>query len=57
MKKEIREALANYMKSEGCGCCSNYDAHEKHREVLGSLLDVSEYKDGSGYNFLRYATN
>lgn len=52
--KEIRKAVANYMGSEGCSCCRDYEAHEKHAEVLGKLLKVPKYKDGSGYDFRRF---
>jgi len=53
-KKKIREALANYMSSEGCGCCGDYDGHNKHKEVLAKLLRVSKFSDGSGYDFSKY---
>ena len=56
MKEKIRIALANYMKSEGCGCCQG-DNHEKNEEVLGKLLDVPGYDDGSGYDFSQFATD
>jgi len=48
---DIRQAVADYMQSEGCGCCRDYDAHEKHTERLAELLDVAPYADGSGYDF------
>lgn len=54
--KVIRRAFANYMQSEGCSCCQNYDAHKEHKDILGKLLRVSKYKDGSGYNFNKFAT-
>jgi len=52
----LREAVANYMSSEGCGCCQNRDAHKKHEEVLAKLLNVERYDDDSGYNFHKYRT-
>lgn len=54
-KKKIREALANYISSEGCDCCRGYD-HEQHADVLGKLLNIPKYSDGSGYNFYKYKT-
>lgn len=50
----IRQAVADYMASEGCGCCSNAEKHDKHRARLARLLDVPEYTDGSGYDFARF---
>lgn len=47
---EIRKAIANYMRSEGCGCCKGSD-HEEHEETIAKLLNVPMYKDGSGYDF------
>jgi len=49
--RTIRRAVANYMSSEGCSCCRDNDAHDKHRAALGKLLDVPKYSDGSGYDF------
>lgn len=50
----IRRAVANYMGSEGCGCCGNREAHVTHTEQLAKLLSVPLYNDGSGYDFRRY---
>ncbi len=55
-KEQLREALANYMMSEGCSCCSDRDSHEEHTKVLAKLLGVRKYQDGSGYNFPKYRT-
>lgn len=49
----IRAAVADYMSSEGCGCCQGSD-HAKHAEALAKLLSVPKYKDGSAYNFSKY---
>lgn len=51
--KEVREAVADYIGSEGCGCCESHD-HDKHKERLAKILKVSKYKDGSGYDFQKY---
>ncbi len=53
-KKKIKNALADYMQSEGCSCCSNIDAHTDAANRLAKLLRVPKYKDGSGFNFSKY---
>ncbi len=52
----IRQALADYMQSEGCSCCEDRPAHEKAAAMLAGLLEVPMYDDGSGYNFNQFAT-
>lgn len=52
----MREAIANYMGSEGCSCCRNTDDHDLHTQHLAKLLNVPKYPDGSGYNFRPYRT-
>ena len=49
--KDIRRAVADYMRSEGCSCCQDWDAHREHAARLAKLLHVRKYSDGSGYNF------
>jgi len=51
--KEIRQAIADYMDSEGCSCCQG-DDHAKHERRLAELLDVPLYDDKSGYDFTRF---
>ena len=57
-KKKVLEAVANYMSSEGCSCCQDYDQHKVHKQVLGELLDVEpklyEFDDEPYYNFSQY---
>ena len=50
----LRQAIADYMWSEGCGCCGNPDGHKKASARLAKLLKVPKYKDGSGYDFGKY---
>jgi len=50
-EKQIRQAIADYMRSEGCSCCQNIDDHKAHTARLAKLLSVKKYKDGSGYDF------
>lgn len=53
-RAKMRVALANYMWSEGCSCCENTDKHDEQKAVLGKMLNVPKYDDGSGYEFSRY---
>ena len=54
--QEIRQAVADYMQSEGCSCCQDVEAHNYTAARLAKLLDVPEYDDGSGYNFSRFVS-
>ena len=54
--KEIRQALADYIKSEGCSCCQDVDGHDAAKKRLAKLLRVPKYSDGSGYDFYKFAT-
>ncbi len=56
LKKQLREAVANYMSSEGCSCCRDVDGHKQHEEKLAKLLGVKKYSDGSGYDFSKHKT-
>ncbi len=49
--EEVRQAIAEYMYSEGCSCCRDIDAHEVNKKRLAELLNVPLYSDGSGYDF------
>lgn len=53
--KAIRQAVADYMQSEGCSCCEGSD-HAEHEARLAKLLRVPRYKDGSGYDFPKFRT-
>lgn len=50
---ELRAAVANYMRSEGCSCCEGSD-HAEHKAAVAKMLGVRKYKDGSGYDFAHY---
>lgn len=54
--KEIRQAIADYMYSEGCSCCRDVDAHDEHKARLAKILRVPKYSDGSGYDFSKFRT-
>ena len=54
---EIRRALADYIRSEGCDCCRNQPAHDEAEKRLGKLLKVKKYADGSGYDFHSYSSD
>ena len=56
IRKTIRKAVANYIQSEGCSCCSNIEEHGKAKKKLAKLLNVPKYGDDSGYNFSKFAT-
>lgn len=49
---QIRTAVADYMWSEGCSCCSDRDKHYEDRERLGKLLRVPRKDDY--YDFQPY---
>lgn len=56
-KNELREAVANYMQSEGCSCCRDVEAHKEHSKALADLLGVKAHKDQSDYyDFTPYRT-
>lgn len=55
--KDIRTALADYIASEGCGCCRREKEHSEALQKLGKLLKVKKYKDGDGYDFSKYKTS
>lgn len=52
--EKIRQAVADYMRSEGCSCCQDVEAHREHEKKLGELLGVSPYDDLSGYDWSEY---
>jgi hypothetical protein len=54
--EKIKMAVANYMRSEGCTCCQDVEAHEEHAKILAELLSVPEYNDHSGFNFSLFRT-
>lgn len=56
LKKDLRQALADYIASEGCSCCRHHQRHEEAQVRLAKLLNVKKYEDGSGYNFSQYQT-
>ncbi len=51
---EIRRAVADYMHSEGCSCCRDYEGHKTHEATLARLLRVPKFSDSSGYNFSKF---
>jgi hypothetical protein len=55
-QNKIRIAVADYIRSEGCGCCSDRDGHKEAGDRLGKLLKIPKYKDGSGYDFSKFET-
>ena len=55
-RAQVRRAVADYMGSEGCDCCRDKDAHEKHTAALAKLLRVERYSDSSGFDFPHFRT-
>ena len=55
--RAIRQAFADYRRSEGCSCCENTPKHEDAARRLAGLLDVPMFGDGSGYDFTQFATD
>lgn len=55
-RKALRQAVADYMQSEGCSCCQDRDAHQQHTAMLAKLLKVEPYSDSSGFDFNKHAT-
>jgi methionine aminopeptidase len=53
-RAEIRRLVADYMRSEGCSCCRDSEAHDIHTVALAKALGVRKYGDGSGYDFARH---
>ena len=47
----VRQAVADYMRSEGCSCCQDRESHKEHERKLAELLNVPPYPDGSGFDF------
>lgn len=56
LKAQIRQAIADYMRSEGCSCCQDTEAHREHSKRIAELLDVAPYSDNSGFDFTPYRT-
>lgn len=52
--KEIRQAVADYMWSTGCGCCADDEGMADAKKRLAKLLRVPNYKVGPGYDFSKY---
>jgi len=54
-RNKIRQAVADYMRSEGCNLCQR-EGHKEHERILAGLLDVPMYKDASGYDFNQFSS-
>lgn len=55
-EQEIRRAVADYIRAEGCACCRDTPGHEDAGNRLGELLQVPMYPDESGYDFLQFVS-
>ena len=47
---KVRQALADYIYSEGCNCCQDVEAHREHRVVLARLLNVPAHEKQQDYH-------
>ena len=56
LRDVLRNAVADYMRSEGCSCCRNEEKHDAAKAQLARLLHVPMYDDGSGYDFNKFST-
>lgn len=50
---DVRQAVADYMYSEGCSCCRSSN-HDENGERLAKMLKVKKYADKSGYDWFKY---
>ena len=48
---EAKKAFSDYVKSEGCSCCRDSEAHEKAAAKIAAALGFEKYADGSGFDF------
>lgn len=55
-RKEIRTAVADYIRAEGCSCCRDIEGHKKAQKRIAKLLKVPPYSDGSGFDFSKFRT-
>lgn len=53
----VLQALADYMRYEGCSCCRNQMKQDEAKAKLAGLLGVPMYDDGSGYDFNQFASD
>ncbi len=53
-RKAVRQAVADYMRAEGCDCCRDRKAHAAAAKRLAKLLRVPKYGDSSGHDFARF---
>ena len=51
---DIRQAVADYIATEGCSCCRDIDGHKDAMERLGKMIRMKKYSDGSGYDYSLY---
>ncbi len=52
--EQVRQAIADYMRYEGCSCCRNQEKQDEAKARLAGLLNVPKYDDGSGYDFYQF---
>lgn len=52
--EEVRTAVADYISTEGCTCCQDYEGHKQAMNRLGEALNLPKYPDGSGYDIYQF---
>jgi selenocysteine lyase/cysteine desulfurase len=52
---DARQAVADYINSEGCSCCAA-DNHTECEDRLAELLKPQRHKDDSGWDWTKEAT-
>lgn len=55
LKEQLRNAIADYMVSEGCSCCRSNN-HSINAERIAKLIDVPPYDGEDGYQFYAFKT-
>lgn len=55
-RQKLRQAVADYMYSEGCSCCRSSD-HDEHRARLAKLLGIKPKDDWHDFSPYRSHAN
>lgn len=47
----LKLAFRDYVRTEGCDCCRDYEGHKEASDIVGKLLEFNKYPDSDDYNF------
>lgn len=50
-RERIRHLVARYIRTEGCSCCQDVDAHREAGDALGAALGALRFSDDSGVDW------